>query len=302
MTYIIENANILKESELVTTSLLVKENKIAYISNNFRKYSFTRMNAEPYIMTPTFVLFDSLQNFKNFSFEEKKEYFLKNFIMKGCTTLLTYVNIKYENEVSSKIKSTKMELINSPIDYLIGIKVPLRLLTPSLIRKCKKEKVPAIFIEFNEMDDLSIIPWGWIREAMFPFNSPLIPYLAEMDQRKSKKLLFEWNNIMLSQKINHIEASLMERIPLQLSVISKLGIFPLKSSILQGGEVSYNLYMKNREFKNIDVESLFQYHNDRLLVTVHKGVVIRALEAGVLFRSGYGEHVSVKLPAFYSIS
>lgn len=302
MTYIIENANILKESELVTTSLLVKENKIAYISTNFRKYSFTRMNAEPYIMTPTFVLFDSLENFKNFHFEEKKNYILRNYIMQGCTTLLTYVDIKYENEVSSKIKSTKMELINSPIDYLIGIKVPLRLLTPSLIRKCKKEKVPAIFIEFNELDDLAIIPWGWIREAMFPFNSPLIPFFTESDQRKSKKLLFEWNNMMMTQKINHIDAPLVDMIPLPLKVLSKLGVFPLKSSILQGGEVSYNLYRKNRDLKNIDVASLFQYHNDKLLVTVHKGVVIRASEAGILFRSGYGEHVSVKLPAFFSIS
>jgi hypothetical protein len=302
MTYIIENANILKESELVTTSLLVKENKIAYISNNFRKYSFTRMNAEPYIMTPTFVLFDSLQNMKSFSFEEKKNYFLKKFIMQGCTTLLTYVDIKYELEVSSKIKSTKLELINSPIDYLIGIKVPIGLLTPGLIRKCKKEKVPAIFIEFNEMDDLSTIPWGWIREAMFPFNSPLIPYIRETDPRKSKKLMLEWNEIMFIQKINHVEAPLLENVPLQLKVLSKLGIYPHKSSILQGGEVSYNLYRKNREIKNIDVESLFQYHNDRLLVTVHKGVVIRASEAGILFRSGYGEHISVKLPAFFSIS
>jgi hypothetical protein len=301
MTYIIENANILKESELLTTSLLVKENKFAYISNNIRKYSFTRMNAEPYIMTPTFVLFDSLEHFKNSSFQEKKDYFLKNFVMQGCTTILTYVNIKYENEVSSKIKSTKLELINSPIDYLIGIKVPLRLLTPGLIRKCKKEKVPAIFIELNEMDDLSIIPWGWIREAMFPFNSPLIPYIVDMDVRKSKKLLFEWNNVMKVQKINHIEEPLSERQPLQLRVLSKLGIFPLKSSIVQGGEVSYNLYKKNREFKNVDTLSLFQYHNERLLVTVHKGIVIRASEAGILFRSGFGEHVSVKLPSFFSI-
>jgi hypothetical protein len=302
MTYIIENANILKESELVTTSLLVKENKIAYISNNFRKYSFTRMNAEPYIMTPTYVIFDSLANMKSSSFEGKKDYFLKKFIMQGCTTLLTYVNIKYDHEVSSKIKSTKLELINSPIDYLIGIKVPLRLLTPSLIRKCKKEKIPAVFIEFNEMDNLSNIPWGWIREAMFPFNSPLIPYINESDQRKSKKLLLDWNEIMLSQKINHIEAPLLENVPLQLRVLSKLGVFPHKSSILQGGELSYNLYRKNRDIKKVDVDSLFQYHNDRLLVTVHKGVVIRASEAGILFRSGFGEHVTVKLPAFFSIS
>lgn len=302
MTYIIDNANILKDSELITTSLLIKQNKIAYISNHFKKYSFTRMNAEPYIMTPTFVLFDSLMGFKNFSFEQKKNYFLQNFIMQGCTTLLTYVDIKYESELSSKIKATKLELLNSPIDYLIGIKVPLNLLSPSFIRQCKKEKIPAIFIELQEMDDLSSVPWGWIREAMFPFNPPLIPSLSEINDRNKKKLLQDWKDILKIQKIKHFEAPLIEREPLKLGVLSNLGIFPLKSSIMQGGEVSYNLYLKNREIKNIDVASLFHYHKDKLLVTVHKGVVIRATEENILFRSGFGEHVSVKMPSFFSFS
>jgi hypothetical protein len=302
MTYIIENANILNESELVTTSLLVKENKIAYVSNHFKKFLFTKMNAEPYIMTPTYVLFDSLPELQQSSFEQKKEYFLSNFMMQGCTTVLTYVNVKYESEISSKVKVTKMELLNSPIDYLIGIKVRLNLLTPSLIRKCKREKISAIFIELQDIDDFTTVPWGWIREAMFPYNSPLIPLISDMNNRHIKKLLLEWQNVMETQKIPHLGSPLNERVPLQRKVLSKLGIFPIKSSILHGGEVSYNLYMKNREIKNIDVTSLFHYHNDRLLVTVHKGTVIKAAQAGIVFRSGFGEHVRVKTPSFYSIS
>lgn len=302
MTYIIENASILKENDLMTTSLLVKDNKIAIMSNNFNKYSLMKMNAEPYIMTPTFCLFDSLTDLDEKPFQQKKEYFQKNYILKGCTTILTFVDIKYESELSTKLKNIKMELINSPIDYIIGIRIRLHLLTPGFIRKCKREKIPAIFIDLQDSDDLSIVPWGWIREALFPFNSPLIPIISEVENQNNKKLLLEWKNELAKQKIHHFEAPLTERIPLQLHELSKLGIFPLKSSIIQGGEVSYNLYKKSREIRNVDVMSLFHYHNNRLLVTVHKGVIIRAAGNELLFRSGFGEHVKVKMPSFFSIT
>ncbi|MFD2445849.1 hypothetical protein ACFSO7_17970 [Bacillus sp. CGMCC 1.16607] len=301
MTYIIENANILKENELVTTSFLVKENHIAYMSSHFHKYSFMKMNGEPYIMTPTYVIFDPLIDLP-VSFQEKRDYFLNQFIQKGCTTLLTIVEVKYESELQSKLKSRKVELLNSPIDYVIGVKIPLRTISSSFVRKCKREKIPAIFIEIKESDDLTSVPWGWVREAMFPYNSPLIPIFSDNDLHNNKRLLLEWNRILDEHKINHISSTLDEKVPLQMNVLSKIGIFPLKSSLIQGAEVSYNLYKRNREIKNIDVMSLFHYHNDRLLITVHKGVVIRAEGNESLFRSGFGEYVLINTPSYFSIS
>jgi hypothetical protein len=302
MTYIIDNANILKDDELVVTSLLIKQNKIAYMSKHFKKYLFTRMNAEPYIMTPTFVLFNSLIDMKDLNFEDKKKYYLEYFIKQGCTTILTHVQAKYESEISKNLKMIKTELLNSPIDYIIGIKVPLNAITPSFIRVCKREKIPAIFIELDPTDQLAKVPWGWIRESLFPYNSPLIPVLSNMDERQQSRLLLEWKSILKEQKINHFDFPLTENTPLNIHDLSQLGIFPFKSSIIQGGEVSYNLYMKNREIKKIDTSSLFQYHKDKLLITVHKGVVIRAAETEMVFRPGFGEHVTVKMPSFFSFS
>jgi hypothetical protein len=301
MTYIIENANILKENELVTTSFLVKDNQISYISKNFRKYSFMKMNVEPYIMTPTYVLFDPLVELPT-SFAHKKDYFLKNFILKGCTTILTFIEVNYEKELLAKLKNIKLELLNSPIDYVIGVKIPLNILNASFVRKCKREKIPAIFIDLKESDDLSMVPWGWIREAMFPYNCPLIPLFPDDENRNNKKLLHDWKRVLEEQKIHHIESPLVERVPLTLLVLSKIGVFPLKSSLIQGGDVSYNLYRRNRENKNIDVMSLFHYHNDRLLVTVHKGIVIRAEGSEILFRPGFGEYVTINTPSYFLIS
>jgi hypothetical protein len=304
MTYIIDNANILKDDELIVASLLIKQNKIAYMSKHFKKYLFTRMNAEPYIMTPTYVLFDSLNEMKSQSFEESKKYFLQHFIKQGCTTVLTYVDVKYESEISQKLKTIKTKLLNSPIDYIIGVKVPLKLITPSFIRYCKREKIPAIFIDLDQEDQLSEVPWGWIRESLFPYNSPLIPIFSNhnLDDKQCSRLLHEWKSILKEQKINHFDAPLAEGIPLNTNALSQLGIFPFKSSIIQGGEVSYNLYLRNREIKKIDTSSLFQYHKDKLLITVHKGMVIRAAETELVYRPGFGEHVAVKMPSFFSYS
>ncbi|HYK74731.1 MAG TPA: hypothetical protein VEV44_16675 [Pseudoneobacillus sp.] len=301
MTYIIENANILKEDELFTTSFLVKDNQIAFMSNKFSKYSFMKMSAEPYIMTPTYVLFDSLKNMKT-SFQEKKEYFIKHFIQKGSTTLLTYVDVKYETDLQSKLKSKKVELIGSPIDYIIGVKIPLKLLSPGFIRKCKREKIPVIFLDLNDGDNLLNLPWGWIREAMFPYNSLLVPFFGSDNQPINKKLLHDWNAVLEENKLHHIEVPLTEGAPLPLKLLSKMGIYPIKSALRQGGELSYNLYKRSREIKNIDVQSLFHYHNDRLLVTVHKGVVVRAAKDEILFRSGFGEYVTINMPSYFSIS
>ena len=69
---------------------------------------------------------------------------------------------------------------------------------------------------------------------------------------------------------------------------------------MHGTELSYNLYLKSREIKNVDEVKLFHYHSDRLVVTVHKGKVIRAGEE-VLFKPGYGEYVKVRTPSYFSL-
>ena len=59
MGYIIENANILKETKLTQTSLLIEGNHIAAKQNHNYHNKLIKMNAEPFIMTPSFVLLDT---------------------------------------------------------------------------------------------------------------------------------------------------------------------------------------------------------------------------------------------------
>ena len=96
----------LKTVRLTNCSLLIKENQIAARQTQFKRYKLIKMNTEAFIMTPSFVLLDSKIPL-NTSFQEFKKYMIDQFIMKGCTTLFTYISISYENELNRKIKGNK---------------------------------------------------------------------------------------------------------------------------------------------------------------------------------------------------
>jgi hypothetical protein len=299
MGYIIENANILKETKLTKSSLLIEGDRIAAKNEHIHQNKLIKMNAESYIMTPSYVLLDTRIPL-NASFQEFRKYMVENFLLKGCTTLLTYSSITYESELTEKIKETKTALISSPIDFLISVKVSLRLLTPSFIRKCKKERIPAIFIDIEDLNELNNIPWGWIREALFPYNCPLVPLISNDLKKDERRALSKWKDIMKNEKIPAILEEMKENQPLSVQVLNKIGLFPQKASLLHGSEVSYNLFLKAREIINVDEVELFHYHSDRLVVTVNKGKVVRAGEE-VLFKPGYGEYVRVRTPSYFAL-
>ena len=174
MAYILENVNILKQGKLSRTSLLVENGKISLMKPSLDRYRFMKMDGDSFIMTATHVTLDTQIPIHQ-SFHDQKEYYSDQFIRKGCTTFLTYVEINHEFELQTKLEQFKKDLLNSPIDYVIGIKIPIRLLTARFMRECKKRKIPAIFVRIENNDELASVPWGWIKEAMFPYNSPLIP-------------------------------------------------------------------------------------------------------------------------------
>jgi hypothetical protein len=299
MTYIIEKAMILKEKQLIASSILVQNDRIASLKSDFKQYTFMRMNAESYIMTPTYCLLN--KDFPlNLSADDLKEYLINHFLLKGCTCYFTCIHLSLENELSQKMDLMKKLLLNCPIDYLIGVRIPLSLLTPSLIRKCKKEKIPALFIDIDNPDQLDEIAWGWIKDALFPYNCPLIPVISTHDKKEARGALSKWIGIMAKERIPAILEEIEENTPLSKNILNKIGLYPHKSSLMHGTELSYNLYLKETAINIVDEQELFHYHGDRLVITVHKGQVIRAGKE-VLIKPGNGEHVKVRTPSFFSL-
>lgn len=300
MTYIIDNAHILKEETVQNSSILMENGMISSVRPSFKLYKHMRMDADSFLMTPTHILFDPSLPLKA-SKSEKKNYFLNQFLLKGCTVIFTSVTIRYEQELKPELKRLHSEMADSPLDYVVGVRIPVQLLTPSLIRACKKEKIPVIMLEITDFSELRDRPWGWIKEAMFPYNSPLAPVFCSEATGRSDEAAADWIKLMTSMKIPHLRSELCEGDPLKMEVLKKTGIFPFKSNLYNGGEISYNFYSRSPEVENVEISQLFHYHNDRLLITVHKGIVVRA-GSQVFYHEGAGENVKIKTPAFFQAS
>jgi hypothetical protein len=298
MAYIIDNVHLLKGQAFKDTSMLVEGQRIISTTSKFERYNYMRMDADSYIMTPTHVLFDRNLPIKE-SYKERKEYYLKNFILKGSTVVFTTIKIHFERELEVKLKQAKSDLLDSPIDFVLGVSIPPRLLNPGFIRKCKKMKVPAIFLEIDEMNTLNTMPWGWIKEALFPYNCPIIPIFPESKHKKGRQLqLNVWSDLMKKEKVPAVYEDLANPGPVSRSILKKTGIFPEKSNLHSGGELSYNLYIIGPETKYRDEHGLF-FQSKHLEVTVDKGIVIRA-GAEVYYRPGKGENVIIKTPGFFT--
>ncbi|CEG27649.1 hypothetical protein [Bacillus sp. B-jedd] len=296
MPYIIENAAILREGRLEISSILTDGKEITAIRCDLGNYSLMKLEIAPFIMTPAHTILDSTLPCK--TKEELADTVANELLKKGCTTILTYVDVESEKFLQRRLKEIEEAFILSPADYAIGAKVDLKKLTPSFLRECKKMKLPAVFVNVKSLEGLDTVPWGWLREAIFPYNCPLIPVFDDLDPSLKKQALAKWEKTMLSWKLPSLNDELAEGTPLPKSALNMIGIYPWRSSLLHKAELSYNLYIRTTG-KPAQENSGFCQKIEPA-VTVHKGRVIRWGEYTDFIR-GSGEYIKVKTHAFYSL-
>ncbi|RHW41254.1 hypothetical protein D1B31_10000 [Neobacillus notoginsengisoli] len=297
MPYIIENAAMLKEGRLDFCSILTDGKEVTAIRADLANYSLIRMNVEPFIMTPTHTILDS--TFRDKKSREVAGIIEDRYLKKGCTTVLTYVEVEYEKALHGRLQEIEEAFSQSSADYAIGIKVPVRSLTPSLLVGCKKMKLPAVFVDVDSLESMDSVPWGWIRGAIFPYNCPLIPVFSGVEDVLKKQSLGKWEKLMHHWKIPSVNHELIEGTPLSASVLNKIGIYPWRSSLQHRSELSYNLY--KRVFSKNNDKELLICQTDEPVITVHKGKVIRSGKR-IDFKKGSGEYIKVKTHAFYSFN
>jgi hypothetical protein len=300
MAYIIDQANVYKESKVLKCSILINENRIDYMSPNLDRLRFIRMNFSNYLLTPGHVMLSTAFS-ANLPFSQFKETMQEKYISKGCTSVIAVSEVTRERELDKNYEKTKSHLLNSPIDYYIGIKIPLKILTPPLIRACKRKKIPILFVEINDVNELLSIPWGWVREALFPNAFPVVPIWKEKHKSRlqKKRRLELWNKMVLDLGITSIETDLVEDFPLTKDVLKKMGIFPAKGDIRTQGEIDYNLYELNDLSDSVEELSLLDYHSLIPSITMHKGKPMK-IQSKVYFRPGFGKECKVILPGRFS--
>lgn len=299
MTYILDNANVWKEKKLMNCSLLIKNDKVDYISEKLTRLNFMRSDLSDYLLTPGHVMLN--YTFSNrLPFQSFKDEMIHKYLENGCTTLLVISDVDRERDLSKVVSNTRNYLLNSPVDYYIGIQIPLKILTPSLLIGCRRLKIPVIFVVIEETEELFHIPWGWIREAYFSYQIPLIPKWKNSKKKRLpiKKYTELWNEIMNDNSIPTIPECPQEEYPLALNDLKKIGIYPAKGDIRIGGEVDYNLYEMNDIGFTVEEIPILDYHKLKPKITINKGKVVKA-DSDVYFRPGFGNECIVKKPGFF---
>lgn len=294
LCYIIDRASLLKTDGMEKKSLLINKNRIEFMRHSMDNIRFMRMDMSSYLLTPGYVMLDfSLHSL--FHFQEFKNHVIDQYLRKGCTALLTVVNVEYEQELKTKLKQRRHLMINSPIDYYIGVKISFKNLTPSFIRKCKQFKVSLIFVDIENTENISSKSWGWIRDAMFSAPITLIPFLnQEKSLSKKQKMLYEWNMVMKEHRLASVSAFLKEGVPLSKDILMRLGIYPEKGDIRVGGQVNYNLYRLNEIKYHPNGKPLINHHELQPIFTVHQGRLIN-VNGEVSFNPGIGEECFIQI-------
>ncbi len=258
-----------------------------------------KTNLSQYLLTPGHVMMNYSFT-KEHSFQSFKKEMTENYLSKGCTTLLVMSDVKNENEIADSLKNTRHFLLNSPIDYYLGIRIPLESLTPAFLVACRRKKIPVIIVTINKVDDLYKVPWGWIREAYHSYQIPIIPEWKMKEKtvfNNSRKEMI-WREITEDNRIPTIPVCPSENEPLSMDMLKKIGIYPDKGDIRVGGELDYNLYEHDLISYSVDEKPTLDYHNLIPTITMHKGNFTK-IEAKVYFRSGFGNECKVKKPGFF---
>jgi len=291
MPYIIDRVKMKNNGQTHTCSIVVEGNQFRQIEKSVHHLSFMRMEGSSYLITPSYVFLDFTLE-KAQSFEQFKQLIKEKFILKGCTTFISIVNVEYERQIKDRLKQQRNHLLNSPIDYIIGLCIPLRKLTPSFIRHIKRLKIPLVIVSIDDIRELDEVPWGWIRDALFPLQIPIFPKVNKTISKNNFKR--KWEKIIDTHKFSSVLVCPNEHTPLPIEVLMKIGLYPEIGAIRQGAKVNYNLYsleqgMIVEDFKDVD------YYNHIPQIIVHNGFVLKAGEK-ISYKSGNGEELTPSIP------
>lgn len=295
MEYIIDQANIVKsDSSFITASMLVKDNSIQLMKDTILSTKMMRMNFSSYVMTPGHVMI--VDELPPMAFHDFKNHITDHYLSQGCTTLLSVFTIQHEREFKQKLKLAKSYLFNSPIDYYFAIRVPIEKLTPSLVRMCKRHKLPAVFLEISDGNSLGNVAWGWIKEALYQFPVTFIPCLRKVAD-SSKQIKKAWKTIMKEERLPHLIECPEAGKALKKEMLMMLGIYPKKGDLRVGGELNYNLFVYPEDRIVETIEDL-DYDSHIPEITVHRGIILKAGEA-ISFRPGFGNECAVTVPGHF---
>lgn len=303
MDYLLEQTNVVSGQHNGTRSFLISENKVSYIFRDLPNHRFMSIDLSKYLLTPGHIFYD--HHMLDKEKHEVKER-IKNIMLKGGTTVVCPFKIRYESEFDNTFKLAKAKMLNSSIDYVLGLKLPLSKLSTDIIRKCKRNYLPFIIVEVDDPVSIEITAWSWIKEALFPYSISIIPEfnIPKMSHNQEKKIKELWEETLESFSIPTEEIEFEQPVQFSKKVVQQFGIYPQKGDLCIGSDVDYNLYPLTKTSNEVEQNGNIGYDNtnQKPIITIHKGRVIRTLEE-LHYSPGFGQRLKIKTPGqFASLS
>ncbi|UTR14645.1 hypothetical protein MM221_19175 [Salipaludibacillus sp. LMS25] len=170
--------------------------------------------------------------------------FSKHLFLHGFSTFIHLIEINYESETGKFLESSRHLLKKCPADYIHAVRLPLRRLTPSWVRKLKKLSVPLIVFTVQTEDDLNKAPWQRLIEAAFPLRMMFIFDQKNSDLRERQKLKAQqcWEQIVKFRRINSYFQLPEQHEALPLLFLKRMGLYPQKGTFDSGAHADYFMY------------------------------------------------------------
>lgn len=281
MKYILENVKKIENNHLKRISFLVEDSQISYVNQQMKRLKYLRINTDGFYLKSGFIMNDfSLGQETNFfRFKER----IKRLINKGCTTVVTYSEITSERQFAECLRKTRHNMINSSIDYVIGIKVQSKIVSPSLIRKCHREKIAIILIEFDSFEQLENIIWQRVKEVMLTYQPVIVPMIKESESSIEN----QWKKLAISQKIPTYIPFPSSHKNFDKNLCKLIGLYPKKGELLVGSDVDYILYKEDQHSSELQPS-----------IVVLRGKVLK-VDNQVHYHPGYGREVKIKVPGHF---
>lgn len=292
MTYLIRGAS---EADGTRKDFLIRDRKIVYSAKGMGHLKSMELNCAGFLITPSRVAVDdSILQSRDFSTGKDKFIELQRL---GITTILAVCSVQSERDLRQQLKQARHHLINSSLDYVIGISFPMRKLTPGFIRLCRRERVPFVLAVIESAADLEAVTWPWIRDALFWYRLAIVPdwrKLHDLSERHRSKLERNWRKIAVKHDIPTIADFPCQRTILRKAWLRKIGISPHKGELRIGSDLDYNLF---RSGSLADPVELHYDKNSFPDVVVLRGKLMKAGKT-VYYRPGFGKEVSIRVPGY----
>ncbi|RKL67577.1 hypothetical protein CR203_09510 [Salipaludibacillus neizhouensis] len=176
----------------------------------------------------------------------------KRLLLGGYSSFIHIVDISYESQTDVILDKSRRALMNCPLDYIHGVRLPITKLTPSWIRLLKNHSIFLICIKPKTVESLLSIPWGRILEAAFPKRMMFVldPDIETENEKGLKEIEQAWSRLITRFSINSFMEISSFTNDLPLLFLKRMGLYPHKGSFDSGSDADYFMYEKNDPMKN----------------------------------------------------